>query len=151
MRVIFIEDVPRVAKAGDIKDVADGYARHFLIPRKIAAPATARSMDDAKAQMEKRARERARTEAEMKSLAEQIEGKGIVITARTGGKEKLYGSVTAEDIASGIENDLGAVVDKRKIELAESIRQVGTYDVVVRLAADISATLKVTVKGQELE
>jgi large subunit ribosomal protein L9 len=151
MRVIFIEDVPRVAKAGEIKDVADGYARHFLIPKKLAAAATVRSMDDARAQVEKRSRERARTETEMKSLAGQLQDKEIVLTAKTGGKEKLYGSVTTEDVAAGLEKAFGVVVDKRKIELGESIRQVGTYDVVIRLAADISATVKVTVKGLEAE
>ena len=151
MRVIFIEDVPRVARAGDIKEVADGYARHFLIPKKLAAAATAKSMNDAKAQVEKRARERAQTETEMKELAGRLDGKELVVTAKTGGKEKLYGSVTAEDIAVGLEIDLGAVVDKRKIELAESIRQTGTYDVPIRFTADISATVKVTVKGQESE
>ena len=151
MRVIFIEDVPRVAKAGEIKDVADGYARHFLIPKKLAAAATVRSMDDARAQVEKRSRERARTETEMKSLAGQLQDKEVVLTAKTGGKEKLYGSVTTEDVAAGLEKAFGVVVDKRKIELGESIRQVGTYDVVIRLAADISATVKVTVKGLEAE
>ena len=151
MKVIFIEDVPRVARAGDIKEVADGYAQHFLIPKKLAAAATERSLADAKAQVERRARERAQTETEMKALAAQLEGKEIVLTAKTGGKEKLYGSITAEDIAAGLEKDLAAVVDKRKIELAESIRQTGTYDIVIRFTADVSATIKVTVKGQESE
>lgn len=151
MRVIFIEDVPRVGKAGDIREVADGYASHYLIPKGLAAAATARSMSDAKAQVEKRARERAETEAEMKALAAQLEGTELVLEAKTGGKEKLYGSVTAEDISARLGRDLAVIVDKRKIELGESIRQLGTYDVVVRFTADIMATIKVTVKAQESE
>jgi len=148
MKVIFIEDVPNVARAGDIKDVADGYGRNFLIPKKLAAIATPRTMNEAKAQVEKRVRLRAQTETEMKELASQLDGKEVVITAKTGGKEKLYGSVTTEDIAIALEKDFGAVVDKRKIEVPESIREIGSYDIVLRLATDIAATVKVTVKEE---
>ena len=149
MKVIFIEDVPNIAKAGDIKDVTDGYGRNFLIPKKLAALATARSINEARAQMERKVRENAKTEVELKELAVQLEGKEVVVTAKTGGKEKLYGSVTAEDIASGLKETFGVVLDKRKIELPESIRQVGTYQVVLRLGTDIAATITVTVKEQE--
>jgi len=148
MKVIFIEDVPNVGRAGEIKDVADGYGRNFLIPKKLAAIATPKTMNEAKAQLEKRARLRAQTEAEMKELATMLEGTEVVITAKTGGKEKLYGSVTAEDIAAALEKNLGAVVDKRKIEIPESIREIGSYDVVLRLATEITATVKVTVKEE---
>jgi large subunit ribosomal protein L9 len=149
MKVIFIEDVPNVARAGDIKDVADGYGRNYLIPRGLASPAGPQSINEARAQMEKRVRQRAATESEMKQLADEIDGKELIVMAKTGGKEKLYGSVTPEDIAAGLEQTFGVVVDKRKIELPESIRQVGSYDVAIRLGADIVPTLKVTVKEQE--
>ncbi len=149
MKVIFVEDVPNVARAGEIKDVADGYGRNFLIPRGLASMAGPRSINEARAQVEKRARRRAETESEMKQLAAEIEGKELILTAKTGGKEKLYGSVTAEDIAAGLEKTFGVVVDKRKIEVPESIRQVGSYEVTVRLAAEIMPTVKVTVKEQE--
>ncbi len=149
MKVIFLEDVPNVAKAGDIKEVAEGYGKNYLIPRKLAAIANSRSIAEAKAQMEKRARERAKTEAEFKSLAAQLDGKEVVVRAKTGGKEKLYGSITSEDIANALQEAYGVTVDRRKIEMAESIRQTGTYDAVLRLTAEISATVKVTVKEEE--
>jgi large subunit ribosomal protein L9 len=149
MKVIFIEDVTNVAKAGDIKEVADGYARNFLIPKKMAAVATASSISKAKIQMEKRIREKAKTEAEFKELAAQLEGKEVILTAKTGGKEKLYGSITSEDIASGLKTSYGVVVDKRKIEIPESIRQVGTFPVIIRLTADIAANISVNVKEEE--
>lgn len=151
MKVIFIEDVPNVARAGDIREVADGYGRNFLVPRKLAAVATARAIEDAKVEVEKRARQRAKTESEMKEIAALLEGHEVVLTAKTGGKQKLYGSVTAEDIAAAVEKDLGSVVDKRKIEIPESIRELGSYEVVLRFTSDISATIKVTVKGEETE
>lgn len=149
MKVIFIEDVTNVAKAGDIKEVTDGYARNFLIPKKMAAMATGKSINEAKVQMEKRIREKAKTETEFKELAAILEGKEVILTAKTGGKEKLYGSITAEDIASSIQNALGVVVDKRKIEIPESIRQVGTYSIIIRLTADIAANINVIVKEEE--
>ncbi len=149
MKVIFIEDVPNVARAGDIKEVADGYGRNFLIPKKLAAAATTGSIQEAKRQMERRARQRAETEAEMKQVASEIGGKEVIVTAKTGGKEKLYGSVTSEDIAAAIEKAFGVVVDRRKIEIADPIRQVGTYDVNIRLATEIVPSIKVTVKEQE--
>ncbi len=149
MKVIFIEDVPKVAKAGDIKDVTDGYGRNYLIPRKLAVAATPQSIKDAKTHMERRIRERAKTEAEFKQLADQLEGQEVVITAKTGGGQKLYGSITAEDIVSGLNSSYGVVVDKRKIEIPESIRHVGVYPVTLRLTAEIMATINVTVKEQE--
>jgi large subunit ribosomal protein L9 len=149
MKVIFIEDVPNIAKAGEIKDVTDGYGRNYLIPRKLAAIATTKSIAGAKAQLEKKVREQARTEAEMQQLAKEIDGKEISVTARTGGKDKLYGSITPEDIATELQKALGVIVDKRKIETGESIREVGTFDVVIRLSSDIAPTIKVTVKEQE--
>ena len=151
MKVIFIEDVPNVAKAGDIKDVADGYGKNFLIPKGLAAAATSQSINEAKKQMEKRAKRRAETEAELRQLAADIDGKEVVVMAKTGGKEKLYGSVTSEDISAGLEKSFAVIVDKRKIEIADPIRQVGTYDVAIRLATDIVPTIKVTVKEQETE
>jgi len=151
MKVIFIEDVPNVAKAGDIKDVADGYGKNFLIPKGLAAAATSQSINEAKKQMEKRAKRRAETEAELRQLAADIDGKEVVVMAKTGGKEKLYGSVTSEDISAGLEKSFAVIVDKRKIEIADPIRQVGTYDVAIRLATDIVPTIKGTVKEQETE
>ena len=151
MKVIFIEDVPNVARAGDIKDVADGYGRNFLIPKKFATVATSSSIEEAKKQMEKRARQRAETEAEMKQVAAEIGGKEVIVTAKTGGREKLYGSVTSEDIAAAIKKTFSIVVDKRKIEISDAIRQVGTYDVAIRLSSEIVPSIKVTVKEQETE
>jgi large subunit ribosomal protein L9 len=151
MKVIFIEDVPNVAKAGEIKDVADGYGKNFLIPKGLAAAATSQSVNEAKRQMEKGAKRRAETEAELRQLAADIDGKEVVVTAKTGGKEKLYGSVTSEDISAGLEKSFAVIVDRRKIEIADPIRQVGTYDVAIRLATDIVPTIKVTVKEQETE
>jgi large subunit ribosomal protein L9 len=148
MQVIFLEDVPNIGKAGQIKEVADGYGRNYLIPRKLAAPARPQDIKDVEAQIKARARQAAKTEAEMKTLANILEGKGITLKARAGSQERLYGSITVADISAGLEDSLSTTVDKRKIELVEPIHQLGTYDVLIRLGKDIVATIKVTVVAE---
>ena len=149
MKVVFLEDVPKVAKAGDTKEVADGYGRNFLIPRKLAVQATPAAVSSWKTQLERRVHTQAETETELQELAGKLDGKEVVLSALTGGKERLYGSVTTADIAAELERTTGLVVDKRKIELPESIRQVGSYEVVIRLGKDITPRIKVTVTEKE--
>ena len=149
MKVVFMEDVPNVGKAGQIKDVADGYGKNFLIPHKLAMPARAGDIKNVEAQIKARARIAAKTEAEMKALAGELEGKEIIIKAKVGQQERLYGSITSADIAVGLESSLHAVVDKRKIELAEPIRQIGSYEVPIKLGKDIATKIKVTVVAEE--
>jgi len=148
MKVIFLEDVPNVARAGEIKEVANGYGRNFLIPRKLAVLARADAIRAMGAQLEMKARGQAQTEADLTELANQLDGREIILEVRTGVKGRLYGSITAADIAAEIESATGLAIDKRKIELDESIRQVGSYEVVIRLAEDIVPRIKVTVSGK---
>jgi large subunit ribosomal protein L9 len=145
MKVIFLEDVPHVAKAGEIKEVANGYGRNFLIPRKLALPANPGAMLTIEKQLELKARSEAKTEAELLEMANLLNGKEVILHAKTGGKERLYGSITAADIAAELKSTTGLVVDKRKIELGESIRQIGSYEVTIRLAKDIAPQIRVTV------
>jgi large subunit ribosomal protein L9 len=145
MKVIFLEDVPNVARAGEIKEVANGYGRNFLIPRKLAAPAVAETVNAMEARMAVQARSEAETEAELVEMGAQLDGREVFIEARSGGKDRLYGSITAADIAGELEKITGLAVDKRKIKLDEPINQLGSYDVTIRLAKDIVAKIKVTV------
>ena len=149
MKVIFLEDVSNVGKAGQIKEVADGYGKNFLIPRKLAMPARPQDIHDVEAQIKARARIAAKTEAEMKALAGELEGKEITIKAKVGQQERLYGSITSADIAASLKSTLGAMVDKRKIELSEPIRQAGSYEVPIKLGKDIATKIKVTVVAEE--
>ena len=145
MKVIFLEDIPRVAKAGEIKEVANGYGRNFLIPRKLALPARSEAINTVGTQLELKARSQAQTEAELLEMANLLNGKEIILEARTGGKDRLYGSITTADIAAELKRAVGITVDKRKMELAESIRQIGSYEVTIRLAKDIAPQIRVTV------
>ena len=149
MKVIFLEDVPNVARAGETKEVANGYGRNFLIPRKLALPAKPQDMVTIEAQIKERAHVAAKTETEMVELANQLDGKEITLKARVGQKERLYGSVTSVDIASQLESATGLVVDKRKIEPDEPIRQLGSYEIAIRLAKDIIPKITVIVVEEE--
>ena len=151
MKVVFLEDVPNVAETGEMKEVADGYARNFLIPKKLAVLADSRAAHLVEAQLKKKARLQAETEAEMRELARQLEGQEVALKARAGAKNRLYGSITNADIAEELEKSAGLVVDKRKIELEEPIHELGSYEISIRLTKDIIPKIKLTVTGEEEE
>ena len=147
MKVIFLEDVPRVARAGEIKEVADGYGRNFLIPKRLALLAKPSAATLAETQR----RIKVQTESEVIKLAQHLEGKEISLKVRVGAKDRLYGSITNADIATELQNTTGLAVDKRRVELAEPIRQLGSYEVAIRLAKDVIPKIKVTVTEKETE
>ena len=149
MKVIFLEDVPNVAQASETKEVNDGYARNFLLPKKLAVLANSQASGKVEAQLKKRAREQVKYEADMKELAKMLEGKEVTFKAKAGAEGKLFGSVTGADIVGEIEKRHGMVIDKRKVDLAEAIKQTGSYDVIIKLAGDIIATVKVNVLEEE--
>jgi large subunit ribosomal protein L9 len=145
MRVVFLQDVPRVAKAGEVKEVADGYARNFLIPRKLALLARPEVL----IQLGTAQKAEAKEDAELMALAQQIEGKEVNIKAKAGAKDRLYGSITSADIAAELSKSSGLVIDKRKIELEEPLRSLGNYEITIRLAKDIVPKIKVSVTEEE--
>lgn len=148
MKVIFLQDVANVAKAGQLKEVADGYARNYLIPRKLAALAQPQAVSQVESVTKKL---EIRLTAELKELASQLEGKEVSLKAKAGAKEKLYGSITSADIAAELKNVTGLEIDKRKIELEEPIRQLGSYEVAIKLGKDIAPTIRVTVTEEAAE
>ena len=124
--------------AGETKEVADGYGRNYLLPRKLAVLANSQASAVVEAQLKKRERLQAQTEAEMAELAGKLNGMEVTLKAKAGAKGRLYGSITSADIADELNSSAGLVVDKRKIELAEPIHQLGSYEVTVRFTHDIS-------------
>jgi large subunit ribosomal protein L9 len=145
MRVVFLQDVPSVARAGEVKEVADGYARNFLIPRKLALLARPQALS----QLETREIAEVGEDAELTALAEQLEGKEVSIKAKAGVKGKLYGSITSADIAAELKNSTGLDIDKRKIEMEEPIHHLGSYEVAIRLGKDTVPRIRVSVTEEE--
>lgn len=149
MKVILQKDVPNLGDAGEIKDVSSGYARNYLLPRNLVIPATARSraaLAHHKRLMEAKAKKR---ETQMQELAGSMKDiTDIEIPVRVGANKKMYGSVTSAQIAQ-ILSDKGFPIDKRKVELGDKIRAVGTYSIKIRLAEKISVPLEIKVVPDE--
>ena len=146
MKVILTKDVQGTGKAGEVKDVADGYARNFLLPRKLAIPATGsalRSVEQRKASEAKRA---STEEQAARALADRLTAAPVVLTAKVGDQGRLYGSITSADIAEQLSAQLGQPIDRRKIELENPIRQLGSHEVTIRLHRAVSAVVKVDVQ-----
>ena len=145
MKVILMSDVKTLGNAGTVLEVADGYARNFLLPRGLAAEASSGSL----ALLEQRRRSQARRDAEsladVKALAEKIEAASVSVSAKSGGNGKLFGAITNANVAEAMQRELGIEVDRHKIELPESIKALGTYPIEVRLGKNVIAktTLKV--------
>ena len=152
MKVVFLQDVPKVAKAGDVKEVSDGYSRNYLLPRKLAVVATPAELKNMELQRQANARREVRTEQEAEAFAKVLQDTTVVLKMRAGSKEKLYGSVTSADIAKEIKKLTKQEVDKRKIELPEPIRELGSHQVSIKLTKDVTAIVNVVVEQDtELE
>jgi len=149
MEVILLKDVPRLGRAGELRKVAPGYARNHLIPKGLAVFATEGAVKELEQSQQVEARREKQLETEAQALAEELEGVTLTIYAKTGEKERLYGSVTSGDIAEALEKQTGKIIDRRKIELEEPIRQLGIYSVPVRLLSDLSPLIRVDVLGQD--
>jgi large subunit ribosomal protein L9 len=147
MKVILNQDVKGTGNAGEVKDVADGYARNYLIPRKLAVPATSSALKGVEQRRASEAKRAAAEETTARDLAERIAAQPVVIQAKVGDQGRLYGSITSGDIGEALAARLGRPVDKRQIQLAEPIRQLGTFQVPMRLHRNVAATLTVEVQA----
>ncbi len=148
MKVLLLQDVYNLGLAGEVKTVADGYGRNYLLPRGLAVLATPAALKQAErvkqAALEKRAREKANIEA----LTQMLSGMTLTFNVRAGEKGKLYGSITSAQIADAISKNLGSEFDKRKVGLREPIREIGTYAVPLRLGADVVPSITVVVQQE---
>jgi large subunit ribosomal protein L9 len=147
MKVVLRSDVDNLGKKGDLVDVADGYARNFLVPRGLALKANAGVQKQADAMRRNREAREARDRQAAQDLAARFEGRTITIKARAGGEGRLFGSVTAHDIADAVEKQTGAEIDRRKLTLDEPLKELGGVDLQVRLHPDVVATIHVEVEA----
>jgi large subunit ribosomal protein L9 len=148
MEVILREDVPKLGQRGDLVKVKPGYARNYLIPRKLAMPATAGARKQVADMKAANARQDAREKSGAESLAAQLGELTLTISAKAGEQDQLFGSVTTMDIAAALEAK-GFSIDRRTIELEEPIKTIGEYSVPVRLRHDVTAAVKVAVTREE--
>ena len=146
MKVILLQDVRGKGKKGQMLEVSDGYARNYMLPRKMAIEATADAVNtmrmNDKATQERIAREKAEAMETAKKLREMT----VTVTAKGGGSGRLFGSITNQEIADALKAKTGVALDKRKIVIADAIKNVGTYTVTCKLGYEITAPLTVKIE-----
>ena len=145
MKIIFLKDVKDIGSADTVKDVSDGYARNYLIPKGVAVIADKGTLKSLDARLKIGAEELEKERAELSNIASKLDGAEIGIQVDVGENGKLFGSVTHQDIAQKIFESLGIEVDKKKIVLDQPIKTTGSFEVPVKFAPDISASVKVNV------
>lgn len=148
MKVLLLEDVETLGAVGAVVSVADGYARNYLVPRRLARLVTEGSAHEVEQVRKAAARKRDRQRTTAQDLANRIEGLSLTFHSRAGEHGKLYGSVTSADLAAAIEQQLGLEMDRRKIVM-EPLRQLGEHEVEVHLFGGVVATLRVTILAEE--
>lgn len=151
MEVLLLEGVPGLGRAGEVVRVAPGYARNYLLPKKLARLATEGVLKQAQVEQAAQARHQRLAERRLEELAERLDGLEVHFAGRVGEGERLYGSITSQDIASALEELVEDPVDRRRIELEEPIRELGAYRVMVRLRADLTPRIRVVVDREEEE
>jgi len=149
MKVILLQDVKSVGKKGDIIDANDGYARNFLLPKKLAAEANSKNLNDLKLQNANKEKIAAEQLADAKAFAEELKEKEIVVHIKAGEGGKAFGSVSSKEIAAEFKSQCGVDIDKKKIQLEESIKSFGVYEVKVKLHPQVVGVLKVKVQEQK--
>ncbi|MDO5717392.1 MAG: 50S ribosomal protein L9 [Tissierellia bacterium] len=145
MKVILKSDVKGLGKAGELVDAKTGYARNFLFPRKLAVEATPENKAEWEKEQEELKKKRAEERAEAEKLKEKLEKGSVKINAKAGKGDRIFGSITSQDIADAIKAQNGIEIDKKKVELKDNIKEVGEYTVQVRVYPELTASVKVLV------
>jgi len=145
MKVILLEDVKKLGKKGDLVDVAEGYGRNYLLPRKLAEEATPGGIKQLKQEKAALKKKKMKEIDMAKELAKEIEKVNVNLKVKSGGQGKLFGSVTSKDIAKALQDQHKIKIDRRKIELIEPIKSLGNYEVNVKLAPEVESRLLVKI------
>ena len=149
MKVVLLEDLPGKGKAGEIKEVSKGYARNFLLPHGLALVATPTVIRQVESKLEGERLEEGIDRDKLVELAQQIEGREIRLKARMGAGERLFGSITAADVAEELSQSIGSVLDKKKIDMDKPLHQAGSYEIGVRLAGDLKPQITVVIEEEK--
>lgn len=149
MKVILTQDVKNLGKEGDVKDVSDGYARNYLIPRGLVVEATKANIKEKEDQASRLQKQKDREKTEAQALHDRLNGKSITLTARCGGGDKLFGAVTSKEIADTLNKQFKVKLDKKKVDLGEPIKHLGEYPVKIKIYPLIQAEITVRVEAAD--
>lgn len=145
MQVILLEDVKALGKKGDLVNVSDGYARNFILPKKLGLEATPKNLNDLKLQKAAEAKRQKEMLEEAQEFAKKLEAIAVKLTIKAGEGGRTFGSISTKEIASELKTQFGYDVDKKKLQLADPIKNIGTFTVPVKLHPKVTAELKVIV------
>jgi large subunit ribosomal protein L9 len=149
MKVILLHEVPGLGQPGEVKEVAAGYARNYLLPRQLVTPASAAALATLSDRVAAAKRRVEKQDAEHVSLVERLNAVTLTFAVRVGQGDRLYGSVTTQDIASALREQEGITIDRRSIALKEPLRALGSFEAPVRVSANHEAKVKVNIISSE--
>lgn len=149
MKVILLQEVPGLGQPGDVKEVAAGYARNYLLPRNLVTAATTTAMTSLNEQVASAKRRQTKLEAEYAAQAAKLSSVTLTFAVRVGQGDRLYGSVTSQDIANALREQEGLTIDRRSIQLKEPLRALGSFEAPVRVSAKQEAKIKVNIISSE--
>lgn len=148
MKVILTQMVKNLGKEGEIKEVADGYARNYLIPRGLALEATIALLKETEEKRIKNDKQREKELAQAEELRQRLDGQTVTVKMKIGGSDKLFGAVTSKEVAEALKKEFNVNIDKKKIELGESIKHLGEYKVRLKIYPTVQAELKLIVAAE---
>jgi large subunit ribosomal protein L9 len=149
MKVILTQNVKDLGQAGEIKEVAAGYARNFLIPRGMALEATSARLKETEEKKSRDAKQKDKELAQAEEIKKKIEGQTITLKMKSGGSDKLFGAVTTKEVAEALKQSFDLNIDKKKIELGDSIKHLGEYTIKVKVYPTVQAELNLIVAAQD--
>lgn len=149
MKVILTKDVKSVGKRGEVKSVADGYARNFLLPKGVAVLASDSALNHEKDRLKTEASKFAKILDSAKITATGLEGKSVTIKSKSGKEGKLYGKITSKEVADAVKEQLGHDVDKRRIHIEDDIKTIGSYPISFKLHPEVIVSVTVNVESNE--
>ena len=147
MKILLTEDVKKLGKKGEIVDVSDGYAKNFSLPKTLGIEATKAVLNEWQTKKGSEENRKRKEEEEAKALAAELNGKEVVIRTKTGEGGRLFGSITSKDVADALEKQLKIKVDKKKIQVPDSIKGIGSFTIVVKLHAKAAAEMRLKVES----
>ena len=148
MQVILIEDVKSLGKKGDVVKVNDGYARNFILPKKLGLEATPKNLKDLEIQKAEEAQRQKEIYEEAKAFGEEIEKKSVKLTLKAGEGGRVFGSITSKDISDALKAQFDIEIDKKRIVMDGPIKQTGVYTIAAKLYQEVSGKIKVNVTGE---
>lgn len=151
MKVIFVKDVAGSGEVGEVKEVARGYGRNYLLPRGLAVEASAGAMKQAESKIRQEKERKEQEAKKLELLAAKLQGKEVHFKARVGTEDKLFGSVTAAQIAEELGKTVDAAVDKKHVVLERPLREAGSHEVLVKLSGKAEATVNVVIEPESAE